>query len=120
MVFPTQDQIDLAFAQQEAENTRKFLAQRGGQVAPDHRDAAVELASLQASITAPPGGWSSAEVLVNRAPLRPVLVSPPNPVKPEAYCKYCGRLFKAKTVAGAKMSKGRHEKREHLHESATV
>lgn len=112
--LPTLDEVNAAFAAQEAENRRKFLALRAGAARPDQRESAVELARDL------PLASGSPVVEVGRVPLRPVLESKPNPVKPEAYCKYCGKMFKAKTLAGAKLTKSRHEKKEHAGESATA
>ena len=109
--MPTlQELIDLEFATQEALNYQKVMASRQpGYRQPDRREAAVELQA--AMMTAP--------VEATRANLLPVGESPPAPVKPEAYCKYCGKVFKAKTVGMAKMQKNRHEKKSHDGESAS-
>lgn len=115
-----QDIVDAEFAEQEARNMAKLRARTLGVVVEDRRDAAVELAALGMPAVPPPGGWVSPVVDVNRTPLRPVAESAPHPVKPVAYCKYCGKLFTAKTVQAAKMMKGRHEKREHAGQSATA
>ena len=68
----------------------------------------------------PRNGWITPVVDVNHTPLRPVANDPPPPPKPRACCKFCGKVFDAKTLAGAKMTKGRHEKKYHVGESAVA
>lgn len=109
-----QDLIDLEFAEQQARDYQRFLAKRRGAVAPDRREAAMELRGVA-------GPALSAPVDVGRTPLPPVGESAPSPhaTEPKAYCKYCGKVFKAKTQGMAKMQKNRHEKKDHADQSAT-
>lgn len=110
-----QELIDQEFALQQARDYERFMASRRGVPRPpDMRDAAVELRQATHPEMTP-------VVDVNRTPLPPVREGKSSgPVKPEAYCKHCGKLFKAKTAGMAKMQCNRHVKKEHAGQSATA
>lgn len=110
-----QDIIDAEFAAQQARDYLRLQAHAAGAIKlVDRREAASE---LRAAGVLPMTGVVEA----GKAAVAPIGVSAPSPnaKKPEAYCKFCGKLFKAKTLAGAKLSKSRHEKKDHADESAS-